>query len=241
MSEGNCYQKILCHVHEEKTPSLALYTDGKYFCFGCGVTGVISDLGIEARIEEKVKEDISHTLRYIDELPLKSIRGLELPTDGKFYYIKFPNEDYFKKRRVFDESHGRYVSPRGHAKPLFTASLNPAHTTLLIVEGEINALSAMQCNIPIDIVSPGACVNFTLKELKPLISRLREYSAIIIVVDMDVPGVSAAMKLKAELYKVNPNIKVEGVYEDFNDTLVKNGKEALESKIKSYLDVQTRV
>lgn len=31
--------KILCPVHNERTPSFTIYPDGKFHCFGCGAHG----------------------------------------------------------------------------------------------------------------------------------------------------------------------------------------------------------
>ena len=34
----------LCPFHVEKTPSLAIFDDGTYFCFGCGREGNAGEL-----------------------------------------------------------------------------------------------------------------------------------------------------------------------------------------------------
>src|SRR5262249_40543799 len=36
--------KICCPFHKDNTPSLQIYADGHYHCFGCGAHGNVSDL-----------------------------------------------------------------------------------------------------------------------------------------------------------------------------------------------------
>lgn len=39
--------KVLCPFHQEKRPSLQLYSDGSFYCFGCGRGGSIIDFAAE--------------------------------------------------------------------------------------------------------------------------------------------------------------------------------------------------
>ena len=37
--KGGRRGKIRCPIHNEKTPSLTIYSDGSWFCFGCSAHG----------------------------------------------------------------------------------------------------------------------------------------------------------------------------------------------------------
>jgi hypothetical protein len=38
-------ETICCPQHTEKTPSFAIYSDGTFHCFGCGLSGKWTDEG----------------------------------------------------------------------------------------------------------------------------------------------------------------------------------------------------
>lgn len=231
--------RVLCPRHEERTPSCVVYSDGKYYCFSCGASGKNVDIGFDnVRFTPKAKEDISKTRAYIDDLPLKPIRGLMLPADDKFYYVVYPGSDFYKKRRLSNETDNasKYVSPVGHHPPLWVSG-DGTHPFLCVVEGEINAASLHACATGVDIVSPGACTNFNLAKLKPVLTWLPRYKRILLFVDNDKAGISAAIKLNAELVPVNPRVYIQPMKADFNEILVKHGKEA----VKETMEVQTRM
>jgi hypothetical protein len=222
--------KILCPKHEEKTPSCHVYPDGMYKCFGCGAYGYAKDLGIDtSTVVAKVREDVEGNVNKILTLPVKLIRGLELHTDSKFYYIVWPDKNYYKKRRINDETFSRYVSPIGCKMPLFKVRLvgNP---TLFIVEGEINAMSLSKTDVLGDIVSLGPSTNFSLDNLKPLASTISKYKNIVICVDNDAAGAIAGIRLKSSLLPLNPRTRIKLLDRDFNDILVNYGKEAVKEK-----------
>jgi len=46
--------KRLCHIHDEKTPSLVVYADGHWYCYGCGAWGKNHELGIGTRKQKLI-------------------------------------------------------------------------------------------------------------------------------------------------------------------------------------------
>ncbi len=82
--------KILCTSpeHDESTPSMEVYDDGGY-CFSCGwVDKSVGDR--EAPPREVV--DIKDKLQRIEALPIKLIRGLQLPYNQSGYFIVWPDK-----------------------------------------------------------------------------------------------------------------------------------------------------
>lgn len=226
-------ERRLCPVHKENTPSFVVYQSGWGHCYGCGAH---IQVGTSANLTEKPKENIGDSLEYIKSLPLVPRRGLEFHTNQTGYYILWPNAKFYKKR-MFEGS--KYLSPVGIRKPLFIAAKNPTSSSLIIVEGEINAMSLAKAMPNINIVSPGAASDFySVNSDRFYLPHYLNYDNIHIIVDKDKAGIVAGIELKTRLLIHKSNIKISLWENDANDLLQKEGPEGLK---KYYLDMSSRV
>lgn len=226
-------KRLRCPFHNDDTPSLVVYHSG-YKCFGCGKYGPLSEINIESETASKPvnMEDIRFKMQYINSLPVKEIRGLELPYDDKGYYVVWPYKNYYKIRLW--EGSSKYLSPSGVSKPPFMLKGGP---NLLLCEGEINALSLFKaCSGSFSVLCPGSASDFAPMRLKSLLSILRTYRTIIIVTDRDAAGVIAAIKAK-EYLKQTHYVIIDCFEKDANEILVNDGKEKLFERIKNYLEL----
>lgn len=217
--------KILCPFHDERTPSLEVYSDG-FFCFGCGKGGTLAELEAEgvkglAPTYKKPAENINESLTYINNLQKKLIRGFELPFDDSGYYVVWPDSSYYKKRLWTPIGKNKYYCPTGHKQPPFT--LNPGNKTLFIVEGEINALSVSAAIPEVTVMSPGGTTQFSRNDLR----LFAGYDNIICVVDKDVAGVIAYIELKSKLSSAGIDADSVFMEKDANEVLLGHGKEEL--------------
>lgn len=228
--------KKLCPNHSEKTPSCEVYPDGSTYCFGCGAyTSASSLLTLDTVKPKKQPEDLIQANEYIDKLPVKEIRGLMLPYDTEFYYIQYPYSDYYLKRKWLKEG-SKYIGPTGHQRPILTFSpyvREHEDSTAYVIEGELNAFSLYAAYRSWDILSPGGCGSF---KQQPLLDACLPYNNIAVCVDDDAAGREAAKFLQKELVKLQKNVVVYLMEEDFNDILVKYGKE----KIKEIAEELTK-
>lgn len=238
-------QKILCIFHNEQTPSMAIYSNG-YHCYGCGASGPLSDLpNYEVlRPKKKVIENLTESLDYVNSLPTKLIRGLELHYDQSGFYILWEGGTYYKKR-LWDDARGKYRCPSGHNKPSFWLlrgyrkdPLREAISrhALIVVEGEINALSIAETSIEADIVSPGG-----VSEFEGFSSEVSGYNRVLVIADEDAPGMNAAFELEYTLIEAGVNASSYLMRRDANEVLVTNGKEALQDEIETALDMSGRL
>lgn len=222
---------IKCIFHEEDTASLAIYHDG-FKCYGCGRYGPLSDLeGVDVpKVEPKQIEDLKKTFEYINSLPVQKIRGLELPADDQCYYLCWPNEKYYKAR-YFEPIRGKYRNPTGHKQPtLWVRQLG--YPVLLVVEGEMNALSIAEIpKLRVDICSPGSAGNFQSKVLPRELTSYYRYSTIVIVADRDGPGADACINLMSALSGRVPSVRAHLMQKDANEILVGGGVEKLKKEI----------
>lgn len=220
------HKKIICPYHDEQTPSCVLYPDS-YYCFGCGAHGPLSDLGEgyeNARIPPKPKEDISKTMAYIQALPVKEIRGLMLPYDESAYYIVWPNQEYYAKRLFSPSERGsKYIYPSGHSVQPYI--FNSGTKTLILVEGQINAISLTQVYKNYTVVSLGGTSSFSEKMLLPILKD--NYDRCHVFVDNDAAGAKAVLESKPIITKWVKLCKYNLIDNDFNDILVKYGTEGL--------------
>lgn len=205
--------------HTDDTPSMEVYEDGAY-CFSCG----FSTNERSENFERKPKENIQEALEYIDGLTVRQIRGIPLPSDEQGFYILWPNRDYYKKRLF--EGKSRYLGPSGHRPPPFIIpGKNP--DTAVVVEGELNALSLHTAIGDLyTIVSPGAASNFTNNT-----SIYVRYTTVYVIVDKDVAGVIAGLKLKEELLKLKKRVQLVAKEKDYNQTLQDSGVEGLRLEV----------
>lgn len=192
--------RIRCPHHEEKTASCHLYLD-HYYCFGCGATGPLTNLDksiLPDVIEAVEPEDLAKSLARIDKLPTKVIRGLEFPYDSQGYYLVWPDRDYYKLRMFDSNAEAKYIGARGHKRPLLWAQKNQS-TNLLLVEGEINALSLAKALDGIDIASPGGAGDFSSRRIRKLLTSIGNYSTVVVIADRDRAGTEAIINAVSEL------------------------------------------
>lgn len=241
-------KKYLCPKHFEKTPSANAYANG-YYCFGCGASGPLSELGLPAgeRIEITYVEDIASTLSYINTLPRKEIRGFTLPYSSRGYYLVWPSQDYYKLRIEGAEAGSKYRGPSGHKKPPFVlrgcysgsegSSVESASgrksDVLCLIEGEFNALSLAAIEPPFDIISPGGAGDFYSRGAEQYLRNYATYSHVDVIVDADAAGAQAAIEAKAKLVTLGcPEVKIHLMDRDFNQIHCEEGKEGVRAKAK---------
>lgn len=226
-------KKILCPAHEEKTPSLVLYPNGNAHCFGCGYHTSAESLGVKLEdIPEPYVEDLEKAVTYIRGLPKQNIRGLQLPADPSSYYVLWPDASYYK-RRFFDVKEGapKYVGASGHVKAPFDLTEGKSTKSLIIVEGEINALSLVEAMPDQAVISPGGSGDFYSKVNEKYLPTYLKYENILLVVDHDAAGAIAGIKLKSKLAQYTTRVKISLWKDDSNSLLEKHGKEALKEEI----------
>ncbi len=197
---------------------MEVYSDGA-FCFVCNYsTNSIKDL----KYESKPKENIEEVISYVKSLPTKLIRGLLLPYDDQGFYILWPDLSFYKKRLF--EGKSRYLGPRGHRAPLL--KLGKPSDRVLVVEGELNTMSAALV-YPGTILSPGAASNF-MNYSNEYLTFKGDFT---IVVDKDIPGVVAGLKLKEFLIKNKRRVSLVTKETDYNQELQDSGLEQLKTSI----------
>lgn len=220
--------RILCPFHEEGTPSCVIYSD-HFRCYGCGEYGPLSRLsGKNVRIPEghdPEPEDLEASFRYIESLPFKKIRGLLLRADDRAYYITWPHEGYYKKRFFKDTGGPKYIGAAGHKKPPYWGTRRLSDT-LIIVEGELNAMSIGHAT-DFDVMSPGGVGDFSAQRAKLYLQSTADYSTILIVADKDAPGAQAVIELLGVLRGRGQRVGAKLMAPDANDVLVQEGPEAL--------------
>lgn len=229
-------QRILCPVHEEETPSCVVYHD-HWRCYGCGASGPLSQLGLKgtSAISRPPPVDLPSELARIRALPLVTVRGLRLPADADSYYVVWPCGGYYKRRKFFPGDGPKYIGPRGHKKPPLWARREAGSATLVLVEGELNALSLAQACTHADVMSPGGVGDFK----ETLVYAVAGYTRYILVLDRDKPGLDAGQKMRNWLLKLTPYVDLHLVQPDLNDKLV-NG--TLREEVRSWgLGLPTRV
>jgi hypothetical protein len=232
---GRIVDKVLCPMHKEDTPSFVLYEDGGAKCFGCGYY-VKGQEPHNYEIREKERENLKESIDRIMALPVARIRGLELHYDSDSFYIVWDDSRYYK-RRFFEERKDKYRCPTGHDKPLFIAE-RVNGPNLLIVEGELNALSIAIVTIGWTIVSPGSAAEFDKREY---VEYYKQYNNIAMIVDHDPAGAAAAIKLYPELIKHTPNVKVSMWKEDANNILQRpRGISELRKRVENEIQVEVQ-
>lgn len=238
---------INCPFHDDQTASLAVYSDG-FWCFACGAKGSVKDLEKEVpnisatpfqRSYGSYKEDIPKALERINALPKKLIRGLELPYDDISYYIVYPNAKYYL-RRFFKPGKNKYFGPKGATKPLmeirYGSYASPDRGDLLVVEGQINTLSAAKAlgyDGPIRmIVSPGGANDLNRPKA---VEYCLQYTRVGIIVDKDAAGVVAALQLRDRLLARGIKVVIHAMERDLNDLLVDFGEEEVRKEVNKAL------
>lgn len=189
------------------------------------------------------KEDLNKTIDRILKLPTKFIRGFQLHYDSDAYYLIYPGLTYYIKRLWEPRGNGdKYRGPTGHKRPLFTVRYGsyavPQKGPLLIVEGELNALSAgsaLGTEGPIRlVVSPGAATNFCRPDF---LEYYLQFDTIYIIVDKDAAGVLAGTSLRDKLLAANKTVVLRAVEKDFNEIYCEQGSGTVRTEIQKIMGV----
>lgn len=221
--------RLLCPNHNDTTPSLHVYPEWSH-CFVCGYRCPTDKLDVNYTpvVNRATPQDVESRLAYIKNLPIVHTRGLRLPADTLGYYIVWPNAQYYKHRLYNGKR--RYMGPAGIRAPLL--EYKPVSTipdTIVLVEGEINALSlkAAYTDHNLVIASPGSCAEFE-RHYNTYLS----YKRICIIVDYDNPGVGHGYVLKQRLMKDKKQVELIAVSPDINDVLIQRGVDGVKEEIK---------
>lgn len=223
--------RIRCPWHAEKTASL-VRRKSDYYCYGSCAKAYtleeVSQKGIALDYEEddECQENIEEKFAYIASLPRAKIRGLEFPCDTRGYYVCWPDKSYYKYR-FFEPGQGpKYVGPKGHKPPIFWAR-KLLGGTLYVTEGEINARSVETAISGVSVCSLGSATMFNSTTLNKLLTTLKEYSNVVVVLDKDAAGTKALIETRAAfLYKL-PFTRYIQLDRDANEILVEDGPEKL--------------
>lgn len=220
--------KVICPMHNDHEPSMKIYGEWAY-CFVCQAQMRTTDLNLPGSAQEirekKHPTNVPNMIEYIKSLPQMEIRGHKFHVSDSGYYFLWPHGNFYKKRN-FDDSKGRYVSPRGVSKPLFVYPGSAKH--LLIVEGEINAMSLHTSVFgEYKVCSPGPAADFVR-----YIKYYLQFKHITIFVDKDAPGVIYGTYLKDILLRHNKHTKLVAMERDYNEIHVTEG----ETGVRNYFE-----
>lgn len=241
------YPRILCPQHKEDTPSCVLYPDGVYHCFGCGAHGLSKDLkGLEdGTVTAKVEQaDLEAELKRIHSLPVQSVRGISLHTDSSYYYVVWPNRGYYKKRAIAErQGFPKYQCPAGHPKPIWYTQPILGSKVLIVVEGEINALSIQAACPQYSIWCPGGTGDFYSRSAPARLQDIsfRNYVQCLVLTDRDSAGAIACIKFKALAAGLGPQIDCFLMPKDANEILQETGTTGLRKEIERYLGLSQRM
>jgi hypothetical protein len=232
--------KIHCPFHEDVNPSMEVYPGGYGFCFVCWKRHKLDSIERIDETPKKEAEDIGLAVTKIRELPRKEIRGLELHTNGQGYFIVWPNLNYYKFRSF--KAQPRYMAPRGHSQPLLKAFETNHHRGVLVVEGELNALSLRDWALrnEFSIVSPGPAGNFISME-QEIVDYCKDASSVIIWTDEDTAGIKALWSIYPKLLEGGPrgrtrqNLVVVNSKTDANEMLLKGGQAQIDEFLSWHL------
>lgn len=229
-------RRYFCPHHEEKSPSAVAYSNG-YFSFCCGKHGPLTELGLDPgqRIEVTYVEDVAVSIAAIRRLPKRTIRGFDLHYTHNGFYLLWPDFSYYKFRLDNAPSGNKYRGPSGVKKAPYEVPGNAGSETVVLVEGEFNAMTLALLDLPVRIISPGGAGDFYSKGNEKLLTLVSAYSTVYIIVDDDAAGAQAAIEAKSRILVANKHcdVKIKLLKEDFNDTYVRQGREGLEIVAKS--------
>ncbi len=112
--------KIICIFHDDHEPSMSVYGSWCY-CHVCKISVPTSELNIpeNRHLPRPEPTNVPDRVKYIEGLPTKLIRGLQLPYDNSGYYILWPSKNYYKRRN--HEGKPRYIGPAGVKASLYHA------------------------------------------------------------------------------------------------------------------------
>lgn len=221
--------KVLCKFHNDTIPSMHIYGLWAY-CYVCKTQCPTEELDLPEYAKLIPKKDPTNVivmLKHIKTLPTQIIRGFKLHYDERGFYIIWPEGNYYKRRNF--EGRVRYTAPSGIKPPLFVYGGTSKH--LVVIEGELNAMSAYRASwSDYKIVSPGPASDFMRH-----IRFYNYYQKITLILDHDAAGVVFGCQLKETLLKSGKHCNLVTVKQDFNDTLVKHGEEAVREDFERYM------
>lgn len=248
MNTSRLLKKVLCPFHNDTTtPNCAIYDDYHYNCYACGANGLIKNckLGIykyfiecldgaavrPALDLENAYEEARRKYNAISLLPTKEIRGIKaLPYDQKYFYILYPDCCYYVGRLLPGvNSSYKYLCPSGIPRPSFTLR-GQTKDTLIIVEGELNALSIHQVLPEITVTSPGSGPN-----LRRVLPFYQDYDNILVIADDDPAGRRGSLELVSQIGFDKVKVKLMPKSMDANDILVNYGQDRLKEEIQRTL------
>lgn len=240
---GTVVRKASCisGLHEDKTPSMAIYDNGSAYCFSC----CSHFANIQAPVAEvkKEPENLTEKFIYINSLPWVDHRGLKFMHDSRGYFITWPGQEYYKYRLWAPRAdEPKYIGAKGIKKPWYVLRAYQKTKTCVITEGEINALSIASAfddtttssNCRPDILSPGGASNFFDGEMKSRVEVFKNYATLLVLVDKDKAGVEGVINFHklAKPYCSDIRIKLMDKGNDANDILCGlSGKERLKEII----------
>lgn len=212
--------KLQCPRHVDQTPSLVVSDTGWAHCFSCGWNIPAERLGFTVTKKEEVPkyvENLEASIRRIEALPRRLVRGLFLHCDRDSYYIVFPNRNYYRRRFLNPlPGGGKYRSPAGVSRPAFVLSGRGTGRTCVFVEGEINALSLKAVAPDLTVCCPGGAGDFHLaRDLYRGVTR--ECNRLVAIVDKDPAGARAGLELVAALWP--RKVEIQLWEPDANDLL----------------------
>lgn len=230
--------KVRCPFHEDANPSMEVYADGHGYCFVCCKRAeAVGAVRTEAYGPKEV-ENITESIAAIRALQTKELRGLKFHTGPLGFYIIWPDETYYKYR-LFANNGPRYLSPKGHKQPLLVLPKPEFYRGLLIVEGELNALSleGPASEFGCQVVSPGSAGNFQT-HYEALGELIVEAPRVFVWTDRDSPGIQALWSIAGLALKSRKDFsyKCTDPKLDANTLLVELGSEGLCEIIAPFLE-----
>ena len=205
--------EFLKHVpceHCGSSDAGAIYTDGHFHCFACGVTEQ-ENTQEERRILQEDYGRKQVTILLTGDIAPISERGISratceaynvMQTNGKHIYPYFDKEGKYVAQKVRDvEAKDFSVKGQWNEAVLFGAQLFPkGGKYITIVEGELDALAAYQMTgskWPVVSIRNGA--QGALRDAKANYEYLESFENIVVCFNNDDPGKKAASEV-AELF-----------------------------------------
>jgi DNA primase len=230
--------KINCPYHDDKTASMEVYETHSH-CFGCGAHVPVEKLGIKAKMPSQwqrkiTSEDVDKSIEQISKYPRKLIRGLELPYNSTGYFIVYPGNKYYVKRLWEGTNANKYKCPPGQKTPLMLFNATAPKDLLVVIEGQMNALTANAVAPGLAVCSPGSANSLNRPDF---VKYYLHYTTIVVIVDRDPPGVVEGIKLRDELLKHRKRVVLYPMQQDLNALYTTDGKEEAKRALKEALDM----
>jgi len=229
--------KVRCPFpeHEDTNPSAYKYGN-KIYCFVCNKgLALKEERGVYEKTELKKQKVSEYDISRIQSLPITNYRCLDLHSDGKFVYIIYPDGQYYRARNIHSNcSASKYVSPKGVVKHYMYLPCENTDT-LLLVEGEINALSIRKVNSKVSLLCPGSATDFSTAT-KKYQNEIKRFKKVIVTADKDTAGAKAVINALKVLRHLGVGLRHHLWTKDANDLLIE-GEEYLEREVKRILEL----